>query len=118
MGVCVPGGGLRGARGRYKILPEILSALDYAGLGNVALPPMFAMAEALDAADFESRVAPVIVKLFARPNRAVRMSLLKHLPAFVNHLAAGTINDNIFPSFVTGFTCVTGALGRLALGLA
>lgn len=92
--------------GRYKILPEILTALDYAGLGNVALPPMFAMAKALDAADFESRVSPVIVKLFARPNRAVRMSLLKHLPSFVDHLASGTINDSIFNSFVTGFTCV------------
>ena len=91
---------------RHKILPAILTALDYAGLGNVALPSMFAMTRALDRENFQASVAPVIVKLFGRTNRAVRVSLLKYLPSYVKLLDDGMLNSQIFPAFVTGFTYV------------
>jgi len=91
---------------RFKILPAILTALDFAGLGNAALGPMFAMSKSLPAETFRAQVGPTIVKLFSRPNRAVRLNLLQHLPDFVDALDKDIINKQIFPAFVTGFTCV------------
>ena len=50
--------------------------------------------------EYNSKVTPVIVRLFANPDRAIRVCLLDHLPSMMGHLPQKTVNDKIFPHMV------------------
>ena len=49
---------------------------------------------------FDSRVTPVMVRLFANPDRAIRVCLLDNLPSIIDHLSQKVVNDKIFPQMV------------------
>ena len=53
---------------------------------------------------YDTRVTPVIVRLFANPDRAIRVCLLDNLPQMIDHLSQKIVNDKIFPQMVTGFS--------------
>ena len=53
---------------------------------------------------YDARVTPVIVRLFANPDRAIRVCLLDNLPQMIDHLSQKIVNDKIFPQMVTGFS--------------
>ena len=53
---------------------------------------------------YDNRVTPVIVRLFANPDRAIRVSLLDNLPRMIDRLAQKVVNDKIFPQMITGFS--------------
>ena len=50
---------------------------------------------------FDIRVTPVIIRLFANPDRAIRVCLLDNLPSMIDHLAQKVVNDKIFPQMVS-----------------
>lgn len=56
--------------------------------------------------EWESRLTPVIVRLFSNPDRAIRVCLLENLPNMIDHLPQKIVNDKIFPHMVTGFADV------------
>ena len=56
--------------------------------------------------EWDSRLIPVIVRLFSNPDRAIRVCLLDNLPNMIEHLPQKIVNDKIFPQVVTGFTDV------------
>lgn len=56
--------------------------------------------------EWDSRITPVIVRLFSNPDRAIRVCLLDNLPNMIDHLSQKIVNDKIFPPMVTGFTDV------------
>lgn len=90
---------------RYKVLPVILESLSVgAGTTMDMLEPMLQIASMLPADEFEATVAPTVVELFKRPDRATRMQLLTRLPNFADNMDSALLNGQIFPSIVTGFT--------------
>ena len=83
--------------GRYKILPLLLAAFEYGDAGSAVLPPLLQLGRQLPDAEYQKRVVPCVVKLFASNDRATRLHLLKQLDQYVNHLQSATVNEAIFP---------------------
>ncbi|KAJ1326321.1 SCY1-like protein 1 [Microdochium nivale] len=88
---------------KMKVLPELLKSVEYGGGGPKALGVVVKIATKLTNDDFETRVQPVIVRLFANPDRAIRVCLLDSLPLMIDRLPQKVVNDKIFPQLVSGF---------------
>ncbi|KAI5295250.1 hypothetical protein KEM52_001942, partial [Ascosphaera acerosa] len=89
---------------RVKVLPQLLQLVEYGEGGPKVLAYVVKIGARLSEEEFRAKVTPVVVKLFASPDRAMRVSLLEHLPAMIDHFSKKTVNDKIFPHMVTGFT--------------
>ncbi|XP_012275929.1 N-terminal kinase-like protein isoform X2 [Orussus abietinus] len=89
--------------GRYKILPQLLAAFEFGDAGSAVLPPLLQLGRQLPDAEYQKRVVPCVVKLFASNDRATRLRLLQQLDRFVNHLQPATVNEAIFPQVARGF---------------
>ncbi|KAM7223370.1 Armadillo-type fold [Rhypophila decipiens] len=89
---------------RTKILPELLKSVEFGGGGPKAFGVVMKIATKLSSDEFDSRVTPVIVRLFGNPDRAIRVCLLDNLPHMIDRLTQKVVNDKIFPQIVTGFT--------------
>lgn len=50
--------------------------------------------------EYETQIIPVVVRLFANPDRAIRVCLLDNLPLMIDHLPQRLVNDKIFPQMV------------------
>lgn len=83
--------------GRYKILPQLIAAFEYGDAGSAVLPPLLQLGRVLPDNEYQKRVVPCVVKLFASNDRATRLRLLQQLDRFVNHLQPVTVNEAIFP---------------------
>ncbi|KZC06182.1 PREDICTED: N-terminal kinase-like protein [Dufourea novaeangliae] len=89
--------------GRYKILPQLLAAFEFGDAGSAVLPPLLQLGCQLPDAEYQKRVVPCVVKLFASNDRATRLRLLQQLDRFVDHLQPATVNEAIFPQVARGF---------------
>lgn len=86
--------------GRYKILPQLIAAYEYGDAGSAVLPPLLQLGCTLPDAEYQKRVVPCVVKLFASNDRATRLRLLQQLDRFINHLQPITVNEAIFPQVI------------------
>ncbi|KAJ3119178.1 hypothetical protein HK100_000433 [Physocladia obscura] len=100
---------------KHKILPELIKALEFGGGGAKALAPILKIANKLDAAEFESVIVPMLVKMFALPDRAIRVSLCENLGGFIERLSPKVLNDKIFPNLSTGFNDTNAVLRECTL---
>jgi len=99
---------------KYKILPELINALEYGSETNKythiytggakVLPPIIKIGNSLSSAEYEQTIVTAIVKTFAVPDRTIRLSLLENLGSFIDNLSNKIVNDQIFQHVVTGFT--------------
>ena len=89
--------------GRYKILPQLLAAFEFGDAGSAVLPPLLQLGCLLPDSEYQRRVVPCVVKLFASSDRATRLRLLQQLDRFVDHLQSATVNEAIFPQVARGF---------------
>ncbi|KAI1179190.1 armadillo-type protein [Nemania sp. FL0916] len=89
---------------RMKVLPELLKSVEFGGGGPKAFGVVMKIATKLTNEDFESRVQPVVIRLFGNPDRAIRVCLLDNLPSMIDRLPQKVVNDKIFPNLVSGFT--------------
>ncbi|KAG7200109.1 hypothetical protein KM043_000554 [Ampulex compressa] len=96
--------------GRYKILPQLLAAFEFGDAGSAVLPPLLQLGCQLPDAEYQRRVVPCVVKLFASNDRATRLRLLQQLDRFVNHLQPATVNEAIFPQVARGFLDTNSAI--------
>ncbi|KAI9329125.1 armadillo-type protein [Zopfochytrium polystomum] len=87
----------------YKILPELMNALEFGGAGAKALTPILKIGAKLNSQDFEALLLPSIVKLFASPDRVIRITLCENLGSFIEHMSGRLVNDKIFVNLATGF---------------
>ncbi|XP_031353468.1 N-terminal kinase-like protein isoform X2 [Photinus pyralis] len=88
---------------KHKILPQLITAFEYGDAGSAVLAPMFKLGRLLDEIDYQKKIVPCVVKLFASSDRATRSRLLMQLEHFISHLQSGTVNDQIFPQIAHGF---------------
>ncbi|PKS07803.1 hypothetical protein jhhlp_006411 [Lomentospora prolificans] len=91
---------------KMKVLPELLKSVEFGGGGPKALEVVLKISGNLSNDDFDSRVTPVVIRLFGNPDRAIRVCLLDGLPLIIDRLPQKVVNDKIFPQLVTGFTDV------------
>ena len=91
---------------KMKVLPELLKAVEFGGGGPKAFSVVMKISTKLSDDDFTARVQPVVIRLFANPDRAIRVCLLENLPLMIDRLPQKVVNDKIFPQLVSGFTDV------------
>ncbi|KAI9806207.1 MAG: hypothetical protein M1825_006322 [Sarcosagium campestre] len=91
---------------KMKVLPELLKSLEFGGGGAKVFGAVMKIAAKLSDDEFSNRITPVIVRLFASPDRATRVYLLDSLPIVIDRLPQKIVNDKIFPQLVSGFTDV------------
>ncbi|KAK0720751.1 kinase family protein [Lasiosphaeris hirsuta] len=91
---------------KMKVLPELLKSVEFGGGGPKAFGVVMKISAKLSNEDFDTRVTPVLVRLFGNPDRAIRVCLLDNLPLMIDRLSQKVVNDRIFPQIVSGFTDV------------
>ena len=83
-----------------KILPELLKSVEFGGGGPKVFAFIMKLGSKLSDDEFDSRITPVVVRLFASPDRQMRVTLLDHLPSIMDHLSQKIVTDKIFPQMV------------------
>ena len=86
-----------------KILPELLKSVEFGGGGAKSFSVVMKIASKLSEDEYEKQITPVIVRLFASLDRALRVCLLDNLTLMIDHLSQKVVTDKIFPQMVTGF---------------
>lgn len=86
---------------KMKVLPELLKCVEFGGGGPKVLGAILKIGTKLTDDEYSSRLTPVIVRLFANPDRALRVSLLDNLPLIIDRLPQKLVNDKIFPQMVS-----------------
>ena len=83
-----------------KILPELLKSVEFGGGGPKVFGFVVKIGTKLSDDEYESRITPVIIRLFASPDRQMRVSLLDQLPSMIDHFSQKLVTDKIFPQLV------------------
>lgn len=83
-----------------KVLPELLKSVEFGGGGPKVFSAVMRIGSKLSEDDYDSRITPVVVRLFASADRAIRVCLLDNLPQMIDHLSQKIVNDKIFPQLV------------------
>ncbi|KAF3007752.1 hypothetical protein E8E13_010052 [Curvularia kusanoi] len=91
---------------KMKVLPELLKSVEFGGGGAKVFGTVMQIGQKLSDEEYETQITPVVVRLFANPDRAIRVCLLDNLPLMIDHLPQRLVNDKIFPQMVTGFSDV------------
>lgn len=65
------------------------------------LPSILKIGNALDSTEYEQVIITAIVKMFAVPDRTIRLSLLESLGSFIDKLSNKIVNDQIFQHVVS-----------------
>ncbi|KKF92295.1 putative inactive serine/threonine-protein kinase scy1 [Ceratocystis platani] len=89
---------------KMKVLPELLKSVEFGGGGPKALSVVLKISTKLSEDEFNAKITPVVVRLFANPDRALRVALLDGLPQMIDRLTQRIVNDKIFPHITSGFT--------------
>lgn len=89
-----------------KVLPELLKSVEFGGGGPQVLAVVFKIGAKLSDEEYEQRITPVVIRLFANPDRALRVCLLDNLPRMIDRLSQKVVSNSIFPQLVTGFSDV------------
>lgn len=84
-----------------KVLPELLKSVEFGGGGPKAFAVVMKIATNMSSDDFDTKVTPVVIRLFGNPDRALRVCLLDSLPLMIDRLSQKLVNDKIFPQIVS-----------------
>ncbi|GAA5875530.1 hypothetical protein JCM1840_005996 [Sporobolomyces johnsonii] len=95
----LPGGFLK-----YKVLPSLVHTLEFGGQGGPQLlPVVLSLAEGMDEKEYQTQVLQPVVRMFATPDRAMRMALLEGLEKFADKLSGKDVVEKVWPHLLTGF---------------
>lgn len=89
---------------RMKILPELLKSVEFGGGGPSVFGAIMKIGLKMSDDEFESKLAPLVIRLFGSPDRAMRVCLLDNLPIMVDRISQKDVNGKIWPLMTTGFT--------------
>ncbi|KAK3092649.1 hypothetical protein FSP39_005381 [Pinctada imbricata] len=89
---------------KNKILPQLLNAFEYGDAGSAVLAPLFKIGKLLSMDEYQKKIVPCVVKLFSSTDRATRVKLLQQIDTFIEYLQPDTVNAQIFPHIIHGFT--------------
>ena len=83
-----------------KILPELLKSVEFGGGGPKVFGYVMKIGSKLSDDEYEARLNPFLVRLFANPDRQVRVVLLENLPQMIDHFPQKLVSDKVFPQIV------------------
>ncbi|KAI7906564.1 uncharacterized protein BX663DRAFT_427236 [Cokeromyces recurvatus] len=89
---------------KYKILPELIKAFEFGSGGAKALSAIVKVGDHLSDEEYEAIMIEPIIRMFASPDRAIRISLLENMPKFISHMSNKMVTNQVFPNIATGFT--------------
>lgn len=89
---------------KVKVLPELVKSVEFGGGGPRVFSAIMKIGGKLSDEEYDQQLVPVIVRLFASPDRALRVCLLDNLALMIDHLPQKLVSNNIFPQLVTGFS--------------
>nr|CAD1829532.1 unnamed protein product [Ananas comosus var. bracteatus] len=98
-----------------KLLPLLASSLEFGSAAASALTVLLKMGSWLPVDEFNVKVLPTIVKLFASNDRAIRVGLLQHVDQFGESLTSQIVDEQVFPHVATGFADTSAFLRELTL---
>ncbi|KAK9167906.1 hypothetical protein Syun_000046 [Stephania yunnanensis] len=98
-----------------KLLPLLASALEFGSAAAPALTSLLKMGSWFAAEEFNAKVLPTIVKLFASNDRAIRVGLLQHIDQYGESLSAQVVDEQVYPHIATGFSDTSAFLRELTL---
>jgi SCY1-like protein 1 len=84
-----------------KVLPELIKSVEFGGGGPKVFAVIMQISDKLSEDEYEEKLVPVIVRLFAAQDRAMRVCLLDNLPRLIDHLSQKLVSNNIFPQMVS-----------------
>ncbi|KAE9408578.1 ARM repeat-containing protein [Gymnopus androsaceus JB14] len=88
-----------------RVLPSLVSALEYGGASAATIVPLvLRLGKNVPDDKYGDAIITPLVKLFASPDRGIRMALLDHLPEYADKLDKKTVDSKIFPHLQTGFS--------------
>lgn len=85
---------------KYKILPELIKAFEFGSGGAKALSAIVKVGDHLSSEEYESIIIQPIIRMFASPDRAIRVSLLENMPKFIDHMTPKMVTNQVFPNIV------------------
>ena len=89
---------------KVKILPELLKSVEFGGGGPKVFAAIIKIGTKMTDEEWEGKILPLVLRLFASPDRAMRVCLLDNLPGMIDRIPPKDVNGKIFPLMVTGFT--------------
>jgi SCY1-like protein 1 len=98
-----------------KVLPLLARALEFGGAPPTALASLLEIGRGMGESDYSTRLVPVLARLYASPDRAVRRSLLEQLDSYAPHLTAKVVEEQIYPQLQTGFSDENAYMRELTL---
>ncbi|KAK1271241.1 hypothetical protein QJS04_geneDACA005809 [Acorus gramineus] len=98
-----------------KLLPLLASSLEFGSAAAPALTALLKMGSWLSKDEFDVKILPTIVKLFASNDRAIRVGLLQHIDQFGESLSSQIVDEQVFPHVATGFSDTSAFLRELTL---
>ncbi|GAW00339.1 armadillo-type protein [Lentinula edodes] len=88
-----------------RVLPSLVSALEYGGASAATIVPLvLRLGKNVPDSKYSDAIIAPVIKLFASPDRGIRMALLDHLPEYADKLDKKTVDGKIFPHLQTGFS--------------
>ncbi|XWS08382.1 hypothetical protein CRYUN_Cryun41cG0074900 [Craigia yunnanensis] len=91
-----------GATFETRLLPLLASALEFGSAAAPALTALLKMGSWLSAEEFSLKVLPIIVKLFASNDRAIRVALLQHIDQYGESLSAQVVDEQLSQRTMSG----------------
>ncbi|RWS10279.1 N-terminal kinase-like protein [Dinothrombium tinctorium] len=88
---------------KNKILPQLVTAFEFSNAGSAILGPLFTIGKMLDEDEYQKKIVPCIIKLFACKDRATRAKLLQQIESFINYLQPNVVNEMVYPHVAQGF---------------
>lgn len=86
---------------RYKVLPSLVQTFEFGGGGPTLLPLILALSGNLPEKEYATSVLQPLVRMFATPDRAMRMALLENLDKFAGKLTNKDVVERVWPHLVT-----------------
>jgi SCY1-like protein 1 len=85
---------------KYKVLPSLVRAFEFGGGGPTLLPLILSLAAPLPPDEYSTSIIQPLIRMFATPDRAMRMALLEGLDKFADKLTNKEVSDRIWPHLV------------------
>ncbi|KAK9070464.1 hypothetical protein SSX86_010866 [Deinandra increscens subsp. villosa] len=98
-----------------KLLPLLASALEFSSAAAPALTPLLKIGAWLSPEEFNIKVLPTLVKLFASNDRAIRVGLLQHIDQYGEAFTPQVVDEQVYPHIATGFSDTSALLRELTL---
>lgn len=86
---------------KYKVLPSLVQAFEFGGGGPTLLPLILSLADSLPEKEYTSSIIGPLIRMFATPDRAMRMALLEGLDKFADKLTSKDVTERIWPHLVS-----------------